>query len=130
MYERIVSKITHHRDKIVQTEDFFLEDAEIVLIVYGSESRPALDAVQRARAGGIKAGLLRLITVWPVPEKDILAVAKRASTVLAVEMNIGKYAGEIERIVAGLCQVVRVTKNQGMIHTSNELYAAIEGVVS
>lgn len=130
MYERIVGKIRHHRDKIVQTEDFLLEDAEIVLIVYGSESRPALDAVQRARANGIKAGLLRLITVWPVPEKEILAVAKRASAILAVEMNIGKYAGEIERIAAGLCQVVRVTKNQGLIHTSSELYAAIEGVVS
>jgi len=130
MYERIVGKITHHRDKIVQTEDFLLEDAEIVLIVYGSELRPALDAVRRARASGIKAGLLRLITVWPVPEKEILAVAKRASAILAVEMNIGKYAGEIERIAAGLCQVVRVTKNQGLIHTSSELYAAIEGVVS
>ena len=130
MYERIVGKITHQRDEIVQTEDFSLEDAEIVLIVYGSESRPALDAVRRARASGIKAGLLRLITVWPVPEKEILAVAKRASAILAVEMNIGKYAGEIERIAAGLCQVVRVTKNQGLIHTSNELYAAIEGVVS
>ena len=130
MYERIVGKVRHHRDKIVQTEDFLLEDAEIVLIVYGSESRPALDAVQRARANGIKAGLLRLITVWPVPEKEILAVAKQASAILAVEMNIGKYAGEIERIAAGLCQVVRVTKNQGLIHTSSELYAAIEGVVS
>lgn len=130
MYKRIVGKIRHHRDKIVQTEDFLLEDAEIVLIVYGSESRPALDAVQRARANGIKAGLLRLITVWPVPEKEILAIAKRASAILAVEMNIGKYAGEIERIAAGLCQVVRVTKNQGLIHTSSELYAAIEGVVS
>lgn len=130
MYERIVGKITHQRDEIVRTADFSLEDAEIVLIVYGSESRPALDAVRRARANGIKAGLLRLITVWPVPEKEILAVAKRASVILAVEMNIGKYAGEIERIAAGLCQVVRVTKNQGLIHTSSELYAAIEGVVS
>ena len=130
MYERIVGKITHQRDEIVRTEGFSLEDAEIVLIVYGSESRPALDAIRRARASGIKAGLLRLITVWPVPEKEILAVAKRASAILAVEMNIGKYAGEIERIAAGLCQVVRVTKNQGLIHTSNELYAAIEGVVS
>jgi len=130
LYERIVGKIRHHRDEIIQTEDFFIEDAEIVLIVYGSESRSALDAVRYARANRIKAGLLRLITVWPVPEKEILAVAKQASVILAVEMNIGKYAGEIERIAAGHCQVSRVTKNQGLIHTSNELYAAIKGVVS
>lgn len=130
MYERILGKITCHCDDIVQTEDFFLEDAEIVLIVYGSESRPSLDAVRYARANGIKAGLLRLITVWPVPEKSILAVAKQASRILAVEMNVGKYTGEIERIAAGFCEVVRVTKNRGLVHTTAELYAAIKGVMS
>jgi len=130
MYERIVGKIRHHRDEIIRTEDFYLEDAEIVLVAYGSESRPALDAVKRARARDIKAGLLRLITVWPVPEKEILAVAKQASTILAVEMNIGKYAREIERLAAGLCRVVRVTKNRGLVHTSSEIYTAIEEVVS
>jgi len=130
MYERIVGKIRHHRDEIIQTEDFYLEDAEIVLVSYGSESRPALDAVKRARARGIKAGLLRLITVWPVPEKEILAVAKQASTILAVEMNIGKYAQEIERLAAKLCRVARVTKNRGLVHTSSEIYTAIEEVVS
>ena len=130
MYERILGKITCHCDDIAQTEDFFLEDAEIVLIVYGSESRPSLDAVRYARANGIKAGLLRLITVWPVPEKRILAVAKQASRILAVEMNVGKYTGEIERIAAGLCEVVRVTKNRGLVHTTAELYAAIKGVMS
>ena len=130
MYERILGKIACHCDDIAQTENFFLEDAEIVLIVYGSESRPSLDAVRYARANGIKAGLLRLITVWPVPEKRILAVAKQASRILAVEMNVGKYTGEIERIAAGLCEVVRVTKNRGLVHTTAELYAAIKGVMS
>jgi len=130
LYERIVGKIRHHRDEIIQTEDFYLEDAEVVLVAYGSESRPALDAVKRARDRGIKAGLLRLITVWPVPEKEILAVAKQASTILAVEMNIGKYALEIERLAAKLCRVTRVTKNRGLVHTSSEIYSAIEEVVS
>jgi len=130
MYKRIIGKTNHHRDEIIETEAFFLDEAEIVLIAYGSECRPALDAVQHARAKGIKAGLLRLITVWPVPEKEIRAVAEQASAILAVEMNIGKYAGEIERVSAGLCKVVRVIKNQGLIHTSNELCAAIERMVS
>ena len=126
MYKRIIGKITRHRDEIVETEGFFLDDAEIVLITYGSESRPALEAVHQARANGIKAGLLRLITVWPVPEEEIRAVAKQASKILAVEMNIGKYAGEIERASRGLCDVVRVTKNRGEVHRPSEIYAAIE----
>ena len=129
MYTRLIGKIRHHRNEIVQTEKYFLEDAQIILIAYGSEFRPALDAVQRARNNGIKTGLLRLITIWPVPEKEILAVAKQASAILAVEMNIGKYAGEIERVASGLCKTVRVNKNRGFIHTSSEIYSAIEGVV-
>ena len=126
MYERILGKITAHRDEIVETEGYFLDDAEIVLVAYGSEARPALDAVEAARREGIRAGLLRLITVWPVPEKEIRAAADRASVLLAIEMNVGKYAGEVERVAAGRCEVVRVTKNRGEIHTSNEILAAIE----
>ncbi|TSA49004.1 2-oxoacid:acceptor oxidoreductase subunit alpha [archaeon] len=126
MYERIVGKITDHRDDIVETQRFFLDDAKIVLISYGSETRPALDAVNQARENGIKAGLLKLVTIWPVPEKEIRTVAKEASVILSVEMNIGKYAGEIERVSGGDCRVVRVTKNRGEIHTSAEIYAAIK----
>jgi len=128
MYKRIIGKITSHRDEIVETEGFFLDDAEIVLITYGSESRPALEAVHQARANGIKAGLLRLITVWPVPKEEIRAVAQQASAILAVEMNIGKYAGEIERVSGGLCDVVRVTKNRGEVHRPSEILAVIKEV--
>jgi 2-oxoglutarate ferredoxin oxidoreductase subunit alpha len=129
MYERITGKVNRHRDEIVETEGFFLDDAEIALVVYGSESRPVIGAVRRAREKGIKVGLLRLITVWPVPDKEIRVVAEQVSAILVVEMNIGKYAGEIERASAGLCQVVRVTKNRGLIHTTDEIYAAIERMV-
>lgn len=126
LYDRIVGKITANYDDIVQTEGFFLDDAEIVLIAYGSETRPSLDAVRRARANGYQAGLLKLITVWPVAEKEIRAVAEQADTVLAVEMNMGKYAREIERVACRYSKVTRVTKNRGLIHTTADIYRAIE----
>jgi 2-oxoglutarate ferredoxin oxidoreductase subunit alpha len=126
LYERITGKIRANYDDIVQTEGFFLDDATIVLIAYGSETRPSLDAVRRARRDGIKAGLLKLITVWPVPEREIRAVAEQADTVLAVEMNIGKYARDIERVAVGYAKVTFVTKNRGLIHTTGEIYRAIE----
>ena len=129
LYERITGKITAHVDDIVQTEGFLLDDADIVLIAYGSETRPCLEAVRQARNEGIKAGLLKLMTVWPVAEKQIRAVAEQAQTVLAVEMNIGKYAREIERVCCGHCRVQRVTKNRGMIHTTGEIYQALEEAV-
>ncbi len=126
LYARIVGKIARHRDDIVETEAVLLDDADVVLIAYGSTSRPALDAVREARTRGIRAGLLRLVTVWPVAEEEIAAAATGAKVILSVEMNIGKYAGEVERCVAGRCPVVRVTKNRGEIHTAEEILAAIE----
>ncbi|MEN6370269.1 MAG: 2-oxoacid:acceptor oxidoreductase subunit alpha [Thermotogota bacterium] len=126
MYERILGKITAHRREIVETEAYYLADAQIVLIAYGSEARPALDAVEAARENGIAAGLLRLVTVWPVAEDEIRHAAQQARAVLAVEMNVGKYAGEIERVVGRRCPVVRVTKNRGEIHTAQEILRVIE----
>ena len=128
LYDRITHKITDRRDEIVETHGIHLEDAEIVLIAYGSESRPALAAVRTARSKGIPAGLLRLATVWPVPEREIREAVRGARLALAVEMNIGKYAAEIERVAGGLCEVKRVTKNLGSIHTSAEILAEIEAV--
>ena len=129
MVGRILNKITRHRDDIIRTQRFFLDDAKIALVAYGSESRPALGAVREARANGIKAGLLKLDTVWPVPEKEIKAVAEQAETVLAVEMNVGRYAYEIERLCCGAARVVRITKNRGLVHTTKEVYQAIEEVI-
>jgi len=130
LYERITGKITAHYDDIVETEAFFLEDVEVGLVAYGSECRPALAAVKEARAEGIRTGLLKLDTVWPVPEKEIRSLAETCSHLLVVEMNIGKYAGEVERVVAGKCPVSRLTKNRGTIHTSAEILDAIRDASS
>jgi 2-oxoglutarate ferredoxin oxidoreductase subunit alpha len=126
LYKRITGKITAHYDDIIKTESFFLDDARIGVVAYGSECRPALEAIQQARARGIKAGLLKLATVWPVPEREIGALAGQCSVLLAVEMNVGKYAREIERAACGQCPVVRVTKNRGLVHSPSEILEVIE----
>jgi 2-oxoglutarate ferredoxin oxidoreductase subunit alpha len=126
LYDRITGKITANVDDIVQTEAFFMDDADVAFIAYGSETRPCLAAARLARTNGIKAGVLKLTTVWPVAEKQIRAVAEQVHTVLAVEMNIGKYAREIERVCCGSCRVKRVTKNRGLIHSTGEIYRALE----
>jgi len=125
LYERITGKIQHYVDEISIAEGFHLSDADTVVIAYGSETRPAWDAVTTARGRGIRAGLLKLGSVWPVPEKEILQVARQARRVLVVEMNLGKYAGEVERLCGGICEVLRVTKNRGQIHTAAEILQAV-----
>ena len=128
LYKRITGKITENREKIVTTKGFHLDDAELVLVAYGSEIRPCFDAVEMARENGIKAGLLKLETIWPVPERQILEVAQQAKMVISVEMNIGKYAGEIERVCGGHCGTARITKNRGLVHSPEEIYAAVREV--
>ncbi len=128
MYDRLTGKIAKHRDVICQPRSYAVDDADIVLIAYGSEVRPALDAVEMAREDGIAAGLLKLDAVWPVPEEQIAAAMSKAKAVIAVEMNIGKYANEIERISAGRVPVHRCTKNRGIIHSPEEIYRSIKEV--
>jgi 2-oxoglutarate ferredoxin oxidoreductase subunit alpha len=126
LYERIIGKIQANYDDIVRTTGYYLDDAETAIVAYGSETRPALDAVNALREKGRKIGLLKLETVWPVPEREIKSLAKRCETLYSVEMNIGKYSGEIERVSAGECAVKRITKNRGIIHTAEEILAEIE----
>ncbi len=129
MYKRITGKIFENRDKICRVEKYELDDADIALITYGSEFRPTMDAMEMLREKGIKAGVLRLCNVWPCPEEQIREVAANVGKIFMVEMNIGKYAGEVERVIKGACDVVRVTKNRGMVHTPHEIYAdVLEGL--
>lgn len=126
LYRRITGKIRENSDKICRTEGYLLDDAEVALIAYGSETRPAREAAQMLREDGIKAGVLKLCNVWPVPERAIRETARNVGRIFAVEMNVGKYAGEIERCAGGACPVSRITKNLGLIHTPAEIYTAVK----
>jgi 2-oxoglutarate ferredoxin oxidoreductase subunit alpha len=126
LYQRITEKITANYDDIVRTSPYCLDDARIGIIAYGSECRPAREAVDLLRGKGVKAGLLKLDTIWPVPYHEIRALSEQCDVIFAVEMNIGKYAGEIERVVFGRCEVERIGKNRGLIHTVGEIVNGIE----
>ena len=101
LVERICRKITDHSEELVDVEEWDLEDAEVVLVAYGSPARPALRAVKEARSRGIRAGLLKVRILWPFPEKAVDRIAAKARRVIVPEMNVGKICREVERIVAG-----------------------------
>ncbi len=126
LYQRVTGKILENRSKICRTERFMLDDAEYALIAYGSEVRPAIEAAQLARDNGIKLGVLKLCNIWPVPTEAIMEVCKSVSKVFTVEMNIGKYCVEVERIAGGLCRTGRITKNRGMVHTPAEIFNSVK----
>ena len=126
LYKRVCGKISENRDKICRTESFMMEDAEYAIVTYGSEVRPSIDAAKLAREEGMKVGVLKLCNIWPVPEKAIAEVSKNVSKIFAVEMNMGKYVNEISRVAAGRCEVLPITKNRGLIHTSTEILNAMK----
>ena len=86
---RLSNKILKHKEDIVKVERDY-EGAEVVLVSYGAVSRAARMAAARAREEGLPVGTLRLVTVWPFPEEEIEAMARRAKKVIVLENNLGQ----------------------------------------
>jgi len=99
LMRHLVDKIDQHAHVITRTKEFFLEDAETVLISYGSSARSALHVVENRRARGERLGLLELQTLWPFPAKVVRERCSRAKHVLVVEMNMGQILLEVKKTV-------------------------------
>ncbi len=125
MVGRITEKITRNLDKIIQLEEYRLDDAEVVIVSYGASARSSLAAVDEAREQGIKAGLLRLVTVWPFPEARIRELAKRAKGFVTVELNLGQVHLEVERCAGGAAPAVLVGHAGGAVITPERIIETI-----
>jgi 2-oxoglutarate ferredoxin oxidoreductase subunit alpha len=97
LVRRLCEKIDKNSDKITKVEDVMLKDADVVVVSYGIVARAALSAVRKARKARIKAGLLRLVTLWPFPERHVARIAKKAKAMVVPEMNCGQVVREVER---------------------------------
>jgi len=122
---RIVDKIRKQADDIIRYEDDHVEGADVVLVAYGITARVAVRAVARARAEGVKVGVMRLITVWPFPEKRIEELAGKVKALVMPEMNLGQMYWEMERCARGKCETVLVDHAGGTVHTPDVIYEAI-----
>jgi 2-oxoglutarate ferredoxin oxidoreductase subunit alpha len=101
MMARLLGKIRNNLDDIIITKEYMLDDAEYVIVSYGVSSRTSYTAVDMARAQGIKVGFLRLVTVWPFPDKIIQDLAERVKGFITVEINLGQISREVERCARG-----------------------------
>jgi 2-oxoglutarate ferredoxin oxidoreductase subunit alpha len=98
LVQRLCEKIRRNADKIVKVKKILLEDAEVAVVAYGIASRAALSGVRKARAQGIKAGLLRLVTLWPFPDSMVSEVAQKVKAIVVPEMNYGQIVREVCRV--------------------------------
>jgi 2-oxoglutarate ferredoxin oxidoreductase subunit alpha len=124
LVRRLCDKIRKNADKIIRVEEVTLDGADVVVVAYGIVARSALSAVRKARAEGIKAGLLRPITLWPFPETYVERIAKQAKTIIVPEMNCGQVVREVERC-ARTTPVVFMSKFGEEPHTPLEILEEI-----
>lgn len=94
---RLVNKVRVNRSDLLLSEGFDLEGAEILVISYGCTARSARRAVRDARAQGVHAGLLRLVSLWPFAEEAVKQAAAEAKHIIVAEMNLGQMSREVER---------------------------------
>jgi 2-oxoglutarate ferredoxin oxidoreductase subunit alpha len=113
LVNRINKKILENREEIIQTESYYLDDAEAVIVSYGFTARGSLFAVNQLREEGKKVGLLRLKTIWPFADRICQEVGSKAKTIFVPEMNSGQISNEIRKYVT--CDVVAYSQTDGEI---------------
>jgi 2-oxoglutarate ferredoxin oxidoreductase subunit alpha len=112
--ERQLRKVEANRADIMKWEEYLVDDAEVVIVAFGSTSRSARFAVNEARKEGIRAGLFRLITFWPFPEERLLEISRRIKAFITPEMSLGMCNGVVRGCVEGNAPV------HGIYHVDGE----------
>ena len=110
----------------VRYEEFLCDDAEYLLIAFGSAARICQKTVEIARAEGIKVGLLRPISLWPFPTQAIAAYADRVKGMLSVELNAGQMVEDVRLAVEGAVNVAHFGRLGGIVFTPDEVLAALK----
>jgi 2-oxoglutarate ferredoxin oxidoreductase subunit alpha len=109
----------------VRYEEEGTEDADLVLVAYGTSARIAKSAIARARQEGKIVGLFRPITLWPFPSKRLFELAQAGKSFLAVEMSAGQMVEDVRLAVDGRAPVDFYGRLNGAIPSVNEAYARI-----
>ena len=113
------------KEKEQLSESYLTEDADIIIVAYGTSSRISRSAIDKARKEGIKVGMIRPITLWPFPEKVISKAADKAKAFLTVEMSMGQMVEDVRLAVNGKKPVKFYGRTGGVIPTPNEIYNEI-----
>ena len=127
LMSRLFKKVENHTDELELNEEYMLEDAEILIIAYGSVSLAAKEAINRLRKDGIKVGMFRPKTIWPSPEKKLKELLTKHKKVLVAELNMGQYSQEIER-VSGRRDFDKLLKANGRPLSPLEIIEKVKGM--
>ncbi|MGV8074364.1 MAG: 2-oxoacid:acceptor oxidoreductase subunit alpha [Syntrophobacteraceae bacterium] len=119
--KRLHRKIEQHFFEIIMVDEEMTEDADILVIAYGSVARSARRAVREARRKGIKAGLMQFITLWPFPTQVLEPFLGKVKAVLIPELNMGQVSREVERLNNGRTRVEKLSRIDGTLISPDEI---------
>ena len=114
------------REKEQMSDSYRMEDAEICVVAFGIAARVSQNAVDAARQKGIKAGMIRPITLWPFPEKALKAAVEQCKSFISVELNMGQMIEDVKLAIECKRPVSLCCRTGGMIPSPDEVLAAIE----
>ena len=107
-------------------EAYLLEDADVCVTAYGVAARIAKNAINAARAKGIKVGLLRPITLWPFPKEIFKQTAEKVNVFVSVELNMGQMVEDVELAIRCSKPILQCNRTGGMLPLPEEILAKIE----
>jgi 2-oxoglutarate ferredoxin oxidoreductase subunit alpha len=118
-------KLKDHLDEILDYDEIELGDAETIIVAYGCTARAAAHAVKLARQEGIRAGLLKLKTIWPFADPVVDRLSAGTGRFIVAELNLGQIRSEVERVVAGRAPVTGIHRADGKQITPDEILDAL-----
>lgn len=124
--QRLQAKLRIIQSTEQRSTEYLTDDAQIVVVGFGTAGRIAQTAVQQARRDGLKVGLFRPITLWPFPEKRLSALADQVSAFLVVEMNTGQMIDDVRLAAGGQVPVMFYGRTGGVVPVPEEIYDAIQ----
>lgn len=126
LIRRLHKKIDVFQERVTYYKTYQSEDAEVMIVAYGSVARSAKDAVSILRKENVRAGLLQLQTIWPFPAAIVAKYCAGVKAVVVPEMNMGQLIGEV-RLAAG-CKAVGVNRADGMAISPQEIIEQVKAV--
>lgn len=126
--ERLQEKLSRIEAEEIRCEEWLTDDANILIVAFGTVARICRTAIREARNRGIRVGLLRPITLWPYPEARLRQLAEHIEAILVVEMNAGQMLQDVQRIVAQRTPIRFLGKLGGIIPMPDEILSALEAI--
>ena len=122
---KLVRKYRDIEEKETRYEEYMLDDAEIAVVAYGTTARIAKGAIKRVRKDGVRAGMIRPITLWPFPKNALLELAKRVKQFVVFEMSTGQMIEDVQISLAGSADIAFHGRPGGVVPTPVEFARVI-----